>query len=251
MVCWCWLVQIPIWPWPKMRNAQKHQSWSLIILFPLSDRPQVVYPRFPHKPGAYINIYISIHIHIYTFTFIKYYIIYMVAGQNCAWNVPRCSGRKERRGFVTGLVPDLWSVIKYRLYMYIYMYIYIYICVYIYICKLYICNVYNIHPKDMHVEATSRWLPLIFTSHLHDILVVHLFNAGLPCMASGPALDRTQPVASVTHWLPCEAVWEPSRSAAGMERYGTGSGTKRPTPAPPRSTSKMAVWSQNSAANNA
>ena len=45
----------------------------------------------------------------------------------------------------------------------------------------------------MHVEATP---------HLHDILVVHLFNAG----ASARALDTTRPVASVTHWLPCEAV---------------------------------------------
>ena len=60
-----------------------------------------------------------------------------------------------------------------------------------------ICNIYNIHLKDMHVEATP---------HLHDILVVHLFNAGLPCMASARALDTTRPVASVTHWLPCEAV---------------------------------------------
>ena len=41
----------------------------------------------------------------------------MVPGQNCVWNVPRCSGRMERRGFVTGLVPDLWSVMKYRLYI--------------------------------------------------------------------------------------------------------------------------------------
>ena len=49
----------------------------------------------------------------------------------------------------------------------------------------------------MHVEATP---------HLHDILVEHLFNAGLPCMASACALDTTRPVASVTHWLPCEAV---------------------------------------------
>ena len=53
------------------------------------------------------------------------------------------------------------------------------------------------HLKGMHVEATP---------HLHDILVVHLFNAGLPCMASARALDTTRPVASVTHWLPCEAV---------------------------------------------
>ena len=49
----------------------------------------------------------------------------------------------------------------------------------------------------MHVEATP---------HLHDILVVHLFNAGLPCMAGARALDTTRPVATVTHWLPCEAV---------------------------------------------
>ena len=41
----------------------------------------------------------------------------MVPSQNCVWNVPRCSGRMERRGFVTGLVPDLWSVMKYRLYI--------------------------------------------------------------------------------------------------------------------------------------
>ena len=57
----------------------------------------------------------------------------------------------------------------------------------------------------MHVEATP---------HLHDILVVHLFNAGLPCMASARALARTQPVASVTHWLPCEAV----HSASDLSR---------------------------------
>ena len=105
----------------------------------------------------------------------------MVLSQNCVWNVPRCSGRMERRGFVTCLVPDLWSVMKYRLYIYIHT----------------ICNIYNIHLKDMHVEATP---------HLHDILVVHLFNAGLPCMASARALDTTRPVASVTHWLPCKAV---------------------------------------------
>ena len=53
-----------------------------------------------------------------------------------------------------------------------------------------------------------------FTSHLHDILVVHLFIAGLPCMASARALDRTEPVASVTHWLPREAV----HSASDLSR---------------------------------
>ena len=42
----------------------------------------------------------------------------------------------------------------------------------------------------MHVETTP---------HLHDILVVYLFNAGLPCMASARAIDTTRPVASVNH----------------------------------------------------
>ena len=42
---------------------------------------------------------------------------HVAVSQNCVWNVPRCSGHMERRGFVTGLVPDLWSVMKYRLYI--------------------------------------------------------------------------------------------------------------------------------------
>ena len=50
------------------------------------------------------------------------------------------------------------------------------------------------HVKDMHVEgAHARCLP--FSLHLRDILVVHLFNAGLHWMASACALARTQPVA--------------------------------------------------------
>ena len=51
---------------------------------------------------------------------------YLVASQNCVWNVPRCSGHMERRSFVSGLVPDLCrfcSVMKYRLYMYMSFYI--------------------------------------------------------------------------------------------------------------------------------
>ena len=53
--------------------------------------------------------------------------------QNCVRNVLRCSGRMERRGFATGLVPDLWGVMKYRFYKnqinksinkYTYMYVY-------------------------------------------------------------------------------------------------------------------------------
>ena len=61
---------------------------------------------------------------------------YMAVSQNCVWNVLRRSGRTERRGFVTGLVPAI-----HKLYVYIYIYVY---------CKY----VYNIHLKDMHVEAT-------------------------------------------------------------------------------------------------
>ena len=175
--------------------------------------------------------------------------IYMAASQNCVWNVPRCSGRMERRGFVTVLVPDIWSVMIYNI-------SYTYICtLYIYIyrvhpyCK-YVCN---IHLRDMLVKATHagcRSFSLLICTYLHDILAVHLFNAGLPCMASSRALARTQPVASVIHRLPCEAVHSASdlyvrtchlftrewarggiqgwcRSGTGMERYGTGSGTKR------------------------
>ena len=41
-----------------------------------------------------------------------------------------------------------------------------------------LCGTTGIHLKDMHVEATP---------HLHDILVVHLFNADLPCIASARA----------------------------------------------------------------
>ena len=54
--------------------------------------------------------------------------IYMAMSQNCVWNVPRCSGRVERRGFVTGLVPDLWNVMKYKLYININIYVY---CIYV------------------------------------------------------------------------------------------------------------------------
>ena len=57
-----------------------------------------------------------------------YIYIYMVMSQNCVWNVPRCSGRLERRGFVTGLVPDLWNVMKYKLYINISIYVY---CIYV------------------------------------------------------------------------------------------------------------------------
>ena len=72
----------------------------------------------------YVYIYIlCIGIYIYVFICVNIY-IYMDVGQNCVWNVPRCSGRMERRGFVTGLVLDLWSVMKYNLYLIIYRYMY-------------------------------------------------------------------------------------------------------------------------------
>ena len=61
----------------------------------------------------------------------------------------------------------------------------------------------------MLVKATHagcRSFSLLICTYLRDILAVHLFNAGLPCMASSRALARTQPVASVIHRLPCEAV---------------------------------------------
>ena len=70
----------------------------------------------------------------------------------------------------------------------------LYINIYLYIYIIY--NIYNIHLKDMYVKATP---------HLHDILVIHLFNASLPCMASTRALDTTRPVASVTQLQTCHA----------------------------------------------
>ena len=58
----------------------------------------------------------------------------MAMSQNCVWNVPRCSGRMERRGFVN-------SVHKYK-----------YICI----------------PSQGYARwSYYHWLPLIFTSHLH------------------------------------------------------------------------------------
>ena len=160
----------------------------------------------------------------------------MAVSQNCVWNVPRCSGGMERRGFVTVLVPDLWSVMKYKLYIHMYIYIYIYKYTY---CK-YVCN---IHLRDMLVKATHagcRSFSLLICTYLHDMLAVHLFNAGLPCMASSRALARTQPVASVIHRLPCEAVHSASdlyvrtchlftrewvRGGTGLVRVWNGYGT--------------------------
>ena len=69
-----------------------------------------------------------------------YVYIYMAVSQNCVWNVPRCSGRMERRGFVTVLVPDLWSVMKYKLYIHMYIYIYINIPI-VNMCAIYISGI--------------------------------------------------------------------------------------------------------------
>ena len=62
---------------------------------------------------------LSVATEILTSSYLDIYIVHMAVNQNCVWNVPRCSGRMEQRGCVTGLVPDLWSVMKYRLYIYI------------------------------------------------------------------------------------------------------------------------------------
>ena len=93
---------------------------------------------------------------------------------------------------------------------------------------IYICNVYSIHLKDMHVEATHagcRWFSLLIctTSLLYTCST--MFNAGLPCMASARALDRTQPVASVTHWLPCEV--HPYAQVLAMFAFDSYSQSKR------------------------
>ena len=75
----------------------------------------------------YVCMYVCIYIYIYIYIY-AYVCVYMVMSQNCVWNVPRCSGRLERRGFVTGLVPDLWNVMKYKLYINISIYVY---CIYV------------------------------------------------------------------------------------------------------------------------
>ena len=61
-----------------------------------------------------LYIYICAFNRIYVCIYIYYVCIYiyMAVSQNCVWSVPRCSGRMERRGFVTGLVPGLWIVVK-------------------------------------------------------------------------------------------------------------------------------------------
>ena len=94
--------------------------------------------------------------------------------------------------------------------------------------------------KLLTLAAGCRSFSLLICTYLHDILAVHLFNAGLPCMASSRALARTQPVASVIHRLPCEAVHSASdlyvrtchlftrewvRGGTGLVRVWNGYGT--------------------------
>ena len=54
-----------------------------------------------------IIMYVFLNIYIYIWIYIYIYIKKIAVSQNCVWSVPRCSGRMERRGFVTGLVPGL------------------------------------------------------------------------------------------------------------------------------------------------
>ena len=103
----------------------------------------------------------------------------------------------------------------------------------------------HIHLKHMHAEAAharcrSFSLLICTTSFLYACST----QVCLGWLVHARRLADTEPVASVTHWLPCKTVclchlpgdgsgvvhgW--SGSGTGMERYGTGSGTKRPTPA--------------------
>ena len=70
-------------------------------------------------------------------------------------------------------------------------------------------------------------MPFIFASHLHDILFVPLLNAGLPWMASARGLADTEPVASVTHWLPCKTVCLCHLPGTGQWWYMGGPGLER------------------------
>ena len=95
---------------------------------------------------------------IYIINIIQLY-IYMAMSQNCVWNVPRCSGRMERRGFVTGLVPDVWNVMKYKLYIKINMYtVYMYNILYIiYISR--ICTLKLLPLAAAHFHFSSARHP--------------------------------------------------------------------------------------------
>ena len=70
-------------------------------------------------------------------------------------------------------------------------------------------------------------MPFIFASHLHDILFVRVLNAGLPWMASARGLADTEPVASVTHWLPCKLSAYAICAGTGQGWYMGGPGLER------------------------
>ena len=127
----------------------------------------------------------------------------MAVSQNCVWNVPRCSGRMERRGFVTGLDPDLWNVMKYRLYINknLYAIHYTSIKIYMYAVYLYIIYISRICTLKLLTLAAAHFH---FSSARHPCCTP--VQRRFACMASARALARTQPVARVIHWLLCEAV---------------------------------------------
>ena len=70
-------------------------------------------------------------------------------------------------------------------------------------------------------------MPFILASHLYDILFVRLLNAGLPWMASARGLADAEPVASVTHRLPCKTVClcHLRGDGSGVVHGWSGSGT--------------------------
>ena len=63
-----------------------------------------------------IIIHASVYIHVYC---IYIYVIYIYGCESkLCMESSACSGRMERRSFVTGLVPELCSVMKLRLHIY-------------------------------------------------------------------------------------------------------------------------------------
>ena len=121
------------------------QTEKLLLLEPQTGAKGHCHEFLSNQPDLYMYI-LSVSIYIYiVYIYINIY-IYMVVSQTCVWNVLRCSGRVEQRSFVTGLVPDLPSVMKYRLCTYTILKIYKYIS------QRYTCLSY------------SRQLQLFFTS---------------------------------------------------------------------------------------
>ena len=114
---------------PVDRGHSRKVILTIIVyqagVYPFHSIRPSVHPSYPSTHTVHPSI-LSVHLH-------------MAVNQNCVWNAPRCSGRMERRSFVTGLVPDLWSVMKYKLYINKYItYTYIYMCVYTVYIYIYI-----------------------------------------------------------------------------------------------------------------